>query len=316
MSQISRIADRGVSFIVPVYNKVSYLPKVLQTLNAQHGDFARQYIFIDDGSTDGSGEIVRDITRNWSDTMIVSQENKGSAGATNRGIELAGMPYIKFLDADDLLTEDATLSLLDALHGSKACLVYGDRIHFDPMTPVDISDVPSDKTGIRLVDNPLPRVLRNAQFNPSQILVRTDCARAVGGCDERIVHSQEYSLSLRLASRWPFLALEKVVAFVQTSDSEALSSNKALQHKRITMATAYFLEDAPETPGDLQQYICRRSAKRAAIFVRRNYRSRGLWKWYVKVLRTYLPGRIASPPEFIKDCARAFDSPVGTSSKA
>jgi glycosyltransferase involved in cell wall biosynthesis len=249
------------------------------------------------------------MTTDWPGVTIVSQENKGSAGATNRAIALARMPYIKFLDADDLLVEDATQTLLDALQGTGACLAYGDRIHFKPEERIDTKAVLGDQTGSRLIEDPLPRVLRNALFNPSQFLVRTDCVKKVGGCDERIVHSQEYSLALRLASRWPFLELEKIVAFVQTADSGALSSNRAMQLKRVTMATAYFLEDAPQTPDDLQQYVCRRSAKRAAIFVRRNYRSCGIWQWYGKVLQTYLPGRIANQPEFIKDCARAFDPP-------
>ena len=315
MDNLPRITSKGVSFVVPVYNKAQYLPQVLKALHAQVGEFEREYIFVDDGSTDGSGELVREITGDWPNTTIVSQENKGSAGASNRGIELAQMPYIKFLDADDLLTADATLSLLDTLHGSEACLAYGDRIHFKPEERIDTKAVPGDQTGSRLIEDPLLRVLRNALFNPSQFLVRTDCVKKVGGCDERIVHSQEYSLALRLASRWPFLALEKIVSFVQTADSGALGSNRAMQLKRVTMATAFFLSDTPDTPTDLQNYVCRRSAKRAMIFVRRNYRSRKIWKWYGKVLRTYLPGKIANPPEFIKDCARAFDPPYGRAVK-
>ena len=105
----------GVSFVVPVYNKAPWLPGVLDRLAAQRGGFDREYIFVDDGSTDGSLALLKERTADWPDTTIVEQANHGVAHATNRGIERARMPFIKFCDADDLLVHGATQALLDAL---------------------------------------------------------------------------------------------------------------------------------------------------------------------------------------------------------
>ena len=41
-----------VSFVVTVFNKAEYLPLVIRSLDAQIGDFEREYVFVDDGSTD------------------------------------------------------------------------------------------------------------------------------------------------------------------------------------------------------------------------------------------------------------------------
>ncbi len=49
----------GVSYVVTVYNKAPYLPAMLDALAGQAGDFERQFIFVDDGSTDGSLDILR-----------------------------------------------------------------------------------------------------------------------------------------------------------------------------------------------------------------------------------------------------------------
>ena len=83
----------GVSFLVPVYNKAPHLPAVLRQIARQTGDYPRQYVFVDDGSTDGSLEIVRELTADWDNTVIHGQSNKGSAGATNASISLADQPY-------------------------------------------------------------------------------------------------------------------------------------------------------------------------------------------------------------------------------
>ena len=79
----------GVSFVVPVYNKAPYLTGVLAAIRAQRGDFPRQYVLIDDGSTDGSLALLKELTGDWPNTVIETQANAGSAHATNRGIALA-----------------------------------------------------------------------------------------------------------------------------------------------------------------------------------------------------------------------------------
>ena len=113
----------GVSFVVPVYNKAPYLKDVLAQIKRQRGDFRRHYVFIDDGSTDSSLQQLNELTEMWENVEIVSQVNAGSAAATNRGIEMAREPYIKFVDADDLISTDATACLLRALFqlGQRRC---------------------------------------------------------------------------------------------------------------------------------------------------------------------------------------------------
>ena len=53
----------SVSFIIPVYNKSSFLKYVIKCLKNQSGDFEREFIFVDDGSTDNSYEIISSLTK-------------------------------------------------------------------------------------------------------------------------------------------------------------------------------------------------------------------------------------------------------------
>ena len=54
----------SVSFIVPVYNKSKFLKYVIKSLKIQRGKFEKEFIFVDDGSTDDSYEIINYLTRN------------------------------------------------------------------------------------------------------------------------------------------------------------------------------------------------------------------------------------------------------------
>src|ERR1700747_2931647 len=105
----------AVSFVLTVYNKRRYLPDVLASVAAQEGDFAREVIAVDDGSTDGSRELLESLGSRLPGFHLIPQPNQGPSIATNRGLAAASMPLIKLLDGDDLLAPDATQHLIDCM---------------------------------------------------------------------------------------------------------------------------------------------------------------------------------------------------------
>jgi len=302
-------APDGVSFVVPVYNKAAWLPRVLRQIEAQHGDFAREFIFVDDGSTDDSLAILEATTAHWRNVTIRRQTNHGSAHATNQGIALARLPYIKFVDADDLLADRATETLLAALGGSDAVLAYGGVERYDDETGIDLQAC-RPGAAVHRIDAPLRPALRNALFNPTQFLVRTEVAQAVGGCDERIVHSQEYSLTLRLARAGPFLRVDAPVAFLPRDVPGRLGSHVGRQLQRVTRACALFVADHPDLPWSVKQFACRRAAGRAWRYARRHGDAGLDSPWFRAYLRSRLP-MLSGHARFIDACASVFDAEAG-----
>ena len=296
---------RGVSFVVPVFNKAPWLPEVLAAIEAQTGDFARQYVFVDDGSTDESLALLRRLTADWPNVVIESQANRGSGAATNRGIALASEPYVKFVDADDLIAREATRLLLDAAQDTGAGLAFGRLELYDPDERPAL-DRREPARAPEVIPAPLRSVIQTSYFNPTQILVRTDAARAVGGCDERIVFSQEYGLALRLARLGAFARIEATVAFMPREVPGRLSANEGRQLQRVTLALAHHVRDFPDTPRALQRYAYRKCAGRAWKWARR-HRHQGVlsaWFWRALLSRLPQPGDYASR---IEACARIFD---------
>ncbi len=93
-----------VSIVMPVYNAERFLEETLESLVCQNLPNI-EIICVDDGSTDGSLEILRKYSVRDSRIIILTQENQGAGVARNRGLDVSRGEYLLFLDADDIFHE-------------------------------------------------------------------------------------------------------------------------------------------------------------------------------------------------------------------
>ncbi len=89
-----------VSVIVPVYNVEKYLVRCLDSIVGQTLKDI-EIICVNDGSTDGSLEILKQYAKRDKRIVIVCQDNKGLSGARNTGMAVAVGKYLGFVDSDD-----------------------------------------------------------------------------------------------------------------------------------------------------------------------------------------------------------------------
>lgn len=94
-----------ISVIIPVYNTKQYLRSCLDSILAQTCTDL-EILFIDDGSTDGSAELLDAFAAEDSRIRVIHQPNGGVCAARNRGIEEAGGDWFSFIDSDDTLEPD------------------------------------------------------------------------------------------------------------------------------------------------------------------------------------------------------------------
>lgn len=95
-----------ISIVIPVYNVESFLEDSLNSvINQTFEDF--EVICVDDGSTDNSLEILNDFKNKDFRVKVIAQKNKGNGGARNTGLKHATGEYVYFMDADDVLFENA-----------------------------------------------------------------------------------------------------------------------------------------------------------------------------------------------------------------
>ena len=92
-----------ISVVIPLYNKENSIRKTIYSVLQQTYDNF-EILVINDGSTDGSLDIIKAIK---SDKIrIITQNNSGVSAARNRGITEAQFDWIAFLDGDDLWFEN------------------------------------------------------------------------------------------------------------------------------------------------------------------------------------------------------------------
>lgn len=111
-----------ISFIIPVYNTEQYLECAYNSLKNQTlTEF--EAIFINDGSTDKSGELLAEFARKDERIKVITKENGGVASARNAGLDAAVGKYILFLDPDDWFEKDAARELYDTAERENADIV-------------------------------------------------------------------------------------------------------------------------------------------------------------------------------------------------
>lgn len=116
-----------VSIVIPSYNQAQYLEDAIESAYNQTTP-ALEILVIDDGSTDNSLEIAqryefKEFPGIESPVRVISQVNKGLASARNTGIMNAKGDYVLFLDADDMLMENAIAKITQEIIRTNADIV-------------------------------------------------------------------------------------------------------------------------------------------------------------------------------------------------
>ena len=162
-----------VSVIIPVYNCELYLEKCISNMLKQTYRNL-QIIFVDDGSTDDSLKICKEIK----DTRVevYSKSNGGASTARNYGLKYRKGKYVLFVDSDDYLKENAIESLVNKAVETNADCVYfeGDNFTDDAQVKVKVGGLLQSRNyptsnGIKLLE----AMLVNKNYHAAPVLYFT-----------------------------------------------------------------------------------------------------------------------------------------------
>jgi hypothetical protein len=183
-----------VTVVIPTRDRLCLLERALKTVFVQEG-VEIEVVVVDDGSTDGTEQWLRTL----GDARLRCVRNSvsiGVAAARNRGIDAATMPWVAFLDDDDMWSPRKLVAQLDALRdrqGARWCLSAAAVA--DDQLRLYRNHQPPEPDGLETL-----LLTRNAvPGGCSGVLVQTDLVREVGGFDPSLSMMADWDLWIRLA---------------------------------------------------------------------------------------------------------------------
>ena len=210
-----------VTVLLPVYNARAFVAEAVRSvLDQTFGDF--ELVAIDDGSTDGSAEVLSTIADPR--LRILRQENRGLIATLNRGIAEATGELIARMDADDISLPDRfakQVAYLDA--HPKVVAVGGAAQFFTDAGPQDfVLRHPNDPAAIRQA------LAKDSAIVHPTAMIRRDALTGIGGYRRAFVDAEDYDLWLRLAEKHDLANLDDVVLHYRVHAGQ-VSVRKACQ---------------------------------------------------------------------------------------
>jgi len=187
-----------------VYNAAAHLRQSMESVLGQSfSDF--EVVAVNDGSTDGSGELLDELARRDGRIRVVHQANAGLARSLNTALELAQGEYVARMDADDLCHPERFARQVDFLGATPAVALCGTWVRtFGAAIP-------------RVWRNPVaPREIKAAMLfvNPvahPTVMARREVLQRAGGYDTDIGYGEDYATWARLCMEYDLANLGQVL---------------------------------------------------------------------------------------------------------
>lgn len=220
-----------ISFVLTVYNKRNYLEHTIQSLQNQKGDFSREFIFVDDCSTDDSIAVIERNTKEMVNVNIIrNSDNKGPSVRLNQGARQAKGKFLYLLDADDIIPNNAAAKMSEILLKERADVIYG-KSHKIYSAFHKFVNRSIDGDPLYTVSNhPFEYILKGG-FVRMGLMTTKELYIRSGGCDERIF-IQDESLPINLCSKANKLIdyAATVLFWIAKGDEKNSANELQLQH--------------------------------------------------------------------------------------
>jgi glycosyltransferase involved in cell wall biosynthesis len=166
-----------LSIIIPCYNAERTLRATIDSALAQNVE--KEIIVVDDGSTDGTADIIRSF---GADIRPSFGPNNGAGAARNTGTSLARGDFLQYLDSDDLLAADTLRLRLDALESSGADVAHTDWQQLIEQPDGSLQSGPVMRPPLDLITADVEVATATSRFwaPPAALLYRRGIVEAVG----------------------------------------------------------------------------------------------------------------------------------------
>ncbi len=177
------MGPRKISVVIPAYNAGATIEDCVRSV-IRTGHEPLQVIVVDDCSTDGTREIVRELSSEYPDVvrLLELEKNGGPSGARNRGAERADGDYLFFVDSDTEMTPDTLRNFTVHMEETGADALSG---IYHPC-PLNSGAAPLYKALLNYFTCARHGMFDNEIFNGAVAGIRKEVYEKVGGYNENL----------------------------------------------------------------------------------------------------------------------------------
>jgi glycosyltransferase involved in cell wall biosynthesis len=228
----------SVSIVIPCHNARAWIRETLDSVGQQHVSDL-EVIVVDDGSTDGSADLVAEA---FPGVQLVRTECGGPSRARNVGTQRAQGAFIQYLDADDLLGSGKLATQLAELDRTGADVAYGDWYELRPDGRGGFTN--GALVQRRIEGNPEVALLSEFWCPPAAYLFRRSIVERVGGWNERLPVIQDARFVLDCALHGgQFVYCPGVAAYYRLHTSGSVSTRDRKAFTRDCFQSAAEVEE-------------------------------------------------------------------------
>lgn len=135
-----------LSFIIPVYNTEEYVGICIKSLLEQ--DISKdeyEIICVNDGSSDGSLEVLEQFSRKNTNVIVINQKNSGVCASRNKGLDAARGEYIWFIDSDDFIQKNILGTLMKLVKETQCERLVISHYFFEDVRDMDEEKITENK---------------------------------------------------------------------------------------------------------------------------------------------------------------------------
>ena len=212
----------AVSGIMPLYNKRHTVLEAIESMLAQT-TLPDEIVIVDDGSTDGSGDLVEERYAKHPLVRLVRQANRGVSAARNAAIRLSTCPLLAFLDADDKWLPQRIERQAAIMAAKPDCMIV--------LAAAILCDERLGRTWIEgdcaTRETYLAEFFREERLPVcSGVMVRRAALEQVGEFDESLCMGEDHDLWLRIMLKFGFEHLREPVVWYRCCRPQTLESVK------------------------------------------------------------------------------------------
>jgi glycosyltransferase involved in cell wall biosynthesis len=244
-----------VTVLMTVYNCRQYiLTSVNSILRQTYVNF--ELLIIDDGSEDGSEEIIRSL--NSEKIKYIKLKHLGRSAALNYGLKEAKYDWVALMDSDDIAVPERLEKEVSLINGSYQDIIFSDSVFFKNKKIQFLNMINTEKEDLKR------KIELRGHICNSSVLYNRNFILENGGYNKYLDHSEDYELWIRLLNKCNFVHLNEFLLFMRIRDNSLSTKTSEGPVSKISIFSGInkpMVEKRLGIFSSMREYLFRKRAK-------------------------------------------------------